>query len=34
MKISQFSDAQKAFFIKQSDDSTSAAEIGRQAGRS
>lgn len=32
MKASQFSDAQKAFIIKQSEDGTTVAEICRKAG--
>ena len=32
MKASQFSDAQKAFIIKQGEDGTSVAEICRKAG--
>jgi putative transposase len=32
MKASQFSDAQKAFIIKQGDDGTTVAKICRKAG--
>lgn len=32
MKASQFSDAQKAFIIKQAEDGTSVAEVCRKAG--
>ena len=32
MKESKFSDAQKAFFIKQTEDGTSIAEVCRKAG--
>ncbi|SLN74160.1 Transposase [Oceanibacterium hippocampi] len=32
MKASQFTDAQKAFIIKQSDDGTPVAEVCRKAG--
>ena len=32
MKASKFTDAQKAFIIKQAEDGTSAAEVCRKAG--
>lgn len=32
MKVSKFTDAKKAFIIKQADDGTSVAEVCRKAG--